>query len=398
MITETTHSPARQHPLGLGIQFKQEYKVRAGVARLPKAPDGLRFLKEITALPVPLLGPGLAKSAWGQLLGHPGLIAELERPAPERMQAAGLLVPTSLPAERLREFVIAVVVRPSGMVLADGGLNSIPLAGVGRLLIETSEHNSSISVNAWLSAQWVASSAELIGLLEEEFLRASSATQRAGRRSGVVALVESNVAAEVGNRLDAAAAVCGYELTTFEPPEFHDSAMNLMRSRVPSHLLVQSTLLNESSGIMKAFSRVSTRRVMLLDSAGSHGVLAALRARLHEAAGVSPGLMIFGEAVAEAEEDGYAYIAQIPLPVKKMGRKAHHSRFKAIVECLDAQLWYSRDLADHSRSGTVAFKCFRSGTKGLEWVADLDENAKIVIGKHKGPVGVLIPWEELGFS
>ncbi|MFJ3864345.1 hypothetical protein [Streptomyces nigra] len=396
-IPGSTVSAAKQHPLGLGIRLKQEYKLARGVARLPKVPVGLENLREMTAEEIPFLSLELRESAWGELLGHPSLIAEIATPSPERLLAEGIVVPPSITPERLRELVLGVVVRPRDLTHSSGTLSSVPLAGVARLLVETSEYNPGVSNNAWLSAKWTTAAAELVSLLEISFLDSMPAAQKSGKRSSAAALLDHGVAAAVGNRLTAAAAICGYNLVPFEPADFHDSAVSTMRSRTPSVLLVQSSVLDQARQVMTVFGGASPQKPILLDATSPDGVLAALRARLHECSGVSPGLFLFGQKAAE-EDAGYTYITQIPLPVKRAGRKARHARFKVIEECLEAKLWYSRDLADHSRSGTVAFKCFEESAKGLKWVGDLDEKGQVIVGKHKGPVGVFISWNELGFD
>lgn len=387
----------KQHPLGLGIPPRKEYKLPNGVVRLPKEPTGLENLRETTAKEIPFLDLELSGAAWGEILGHPSLVAEIAVPAPERLLSEGVVVPQSIAPDRLRELVLGVVVRPRDLSHSNGTLSAVPLAGVVRLLVETSDHSRGISINAWLSAQWTASTVEFVGLLEASFLASTPAAQRAGKRASAAVLLDGGVVAEVGSRLTAAAAVCGYTLTSFEPSDFHDGAMSTMRSRTPSLLLVQSSVLDQAHDVMRVFCGASPQKPVLLDAVSPDAVLAALRARLHERSGVSPGLFLFGRKVAE-EDDGYARVVQVPLPVKQPGRKALHSTFGVIEECVELGFWYSRDHADHSREGTVAFKCFKASVKGLDWVHDLDEKGNIIDGKHKGAVGRHIPWKDLRMS
>jgi len=39
---------------------------------------------------------------------------------------------------------------------------------------------------------------------------------------------------------------------------------------------------------------------------------------------------------------------------------------------------------------------YKETSRGLWWVADLDEFGNKIAAKHKGYVGVFIPWEEFG--
>jgi hypothetical protein len=49
--------------------------------------------------------------------------------------------------------------------------------------------------------------------------------------------------------------------------------------------------------------------------------------------------------------------------------------------------WWSKDFGGH---GGSAWKVFREVPKGLEWIADADEQGNFIIGKHKSPVGLFI--------
>jgi hypothetical protein len=55
-------------------------------------------------------------------------------------------------------------------------------------------------------------------------------------------------------------------------------------------------------------------------------------------------------------------------------------------------LWWSVDNLGH---GGSKFKVFKENSKGLEWFKDADEFGDFIEGKHKGPLGMFIPWKEL---
>ena len=56
-------------------------------------------------------------------------------------------------------------------------------------------------------------------------------------------------------------------------------------------------------------------------------------------------------------------------------------------------LWWSKDIDGH---GGSAWKVFKEEGKGLRWVEDADEYGDFIRGKHKGSVGLFLPWSELG--
>jgi len=55
-------------------------------------------------------------------------------------------------------------------------------------------------------------------------------------------------------------------------------------------------------------------------------------------------------------------------------------------------LWWAKDFAGH---GGSAWKVFQETGKGLEWLADADKYGDYLGGKHKGPIGLFIPWKDL---
>jgi hypothetical protein len=68
-----------------------------------------------------------------------------------------------------------------------------------------------------------------------------------------------------------------------------------------------------------------------------------------------------------------------------------HPRFGKFYRDPRTGLWWSKDRAGH---GGSAFKVFRETGKGLEWIADADALGNFIIGKHKGPAGLFIPFTQ----
>jgi len=69
-----------------------------------------------------------------------------------------------------------------------------------------------------------------------------------------------------------------------------------------------------------------------------------------------------------------------------------HRKFGTFFKSKSDGLWWAVDNAGH---GGSAFKVFRESGKGLEWIADADRFGDFIVGKHKGPIGQLIPWQHL---
>jgi hypothetical protein len=69
-----------------------------------------------------------------------------------------------------------------------------------------------------------------------------------------------------------------------------------------------------------------------------------------------------------------------------------HRTFGTFFKSKSDELWWAVDTAGH---GGSAFKVFKESGKGLEWIADADKYGDFIVGKHKGPIGLSIPWKEL---
>ncbi len=73
---------------------------------------------------------------------------------------------------------------------------------------------------------------------------------------------------------------------------------------------------------------------------------------------------------------------------------AQSNKFGKIYRDPQTKLWWSKDRAHHGGSG---YKVFKEGAKGFEWHYDADALGKEIVGKHKGPTGLFIPYKEVAF-
>ncbi len=76
----------------------------------------------------------------------------------------------------------------------------------------------------------------------------------------------------------------------------------------------------------------------------------------------------------------------------KFHKQFRHNRFGNFYRDPKTNLVWSKDNAGH---GGSAFKVFKETSKGLKWVFDADRLGNEIIGKHKGPTGLFIPYKEL---
>lgn len=79
---------------------------------------------------------------------------------------------------------------------------------------------------------------------------------------------------------------------------------------------------------------------------------------------------------------------------KRTDKVARSNRFGKIYRDPDTKLWWSKDNAGH---GGSKYKVFKEGSRGFEWQFDADAIGKEIVGKHKGPTGIFIPYKEVVF-
>ena len=72
--------------------------------------------------------------------------------------------------------------------------------------------------------------------------------------------------------------------------------------------------------------------------------------------------------------------------------RAYHSKFKILYKSKSDGFWWSKDLAGH---GGSTWKVFREEADGLHWHRDANKFGDFLKGKHKGPVGLLLPWKDV---
>jgi len=77
---------------------------------------------------------------------------------------------------------------------------------------------------------------------------------------------------------------------------------------------------------------------------------------------------------------------------KGADKKARTKRFGNLYRDPKTKLWWSKDRANH---GGSAYKVFKEQAKGLEWLFDADVRGNPIIGKHKGPTGIILPYKDL---
>ncbi len=76
----------------------------------------------------------------------------------------------------------------------------------------------------------------------------------------------------------------------------------------------------------------------------------------------------------------------------KKTKQARTQRFGKLYQDPETRLWWSKDRTQH---GNSQFKVFKKNAKGFEWVFDADCNGNRIDGKHKGPIGIFIPFKDL---
>ncbi len=80
---------------------------------------------------------------------------------------------------------------------------------------------------------------------------------------------------------------------------------------------------------------------------------------------------------------------------KRSDKKVRSKRFGNLYRDPATGLWWSRDTAGH---GGPHSKVFKKGSTSFEWQYDADLRGLPILAKHKGPIGLSIPFKEVIFK
>jgi hypothetical protein len=75
-------------------------------------------------------------------------------------------------------------------------------------------------------------------------------------------------------------------------------------------------------------------------------------------------------------------------------KRARTNHFGNLYRDSKTKLWWSKDLAGHGKS---CYKVFKETARGLKWIFDATAEGLEIMGKHKGPTGLFIPYKEVIF-
>lgn len=396
VLSASEEGPSRSHPLGPGIKPKHRYLPQnSPPARLPKIDPGLEQIRSVVAEPIPGLSSDLRWPAWRTLLGQPTLVAELGAPDVEELLRVGFIVPAGAEPDRLRELALAVVVRSEDFALNENNeLTSMPMAGVGSLVLLTPSGRNDVSVGGFLRVDWTSSSNRFAALLENLFKRAQESSRLAGHRRPATLICKEAIRRQAEKDLITAAAVCGYRLKVYgEDRSTYSAIIGEAKSSAP-FVLVQSSMTTDAQDVLRAANPASGARTAILPDDTVHALLEDLRSRLLLDAGVLPGLLTLAGAGHLELPTTPAAEKLAPFPHAGCTAKAHHNDYGPFERGSDADdwRWFSRDRARH---GGVVFKRFTANHEGLVWDADVDASGNVIDNKHKGPIGRLISRESI---
>jgi len=75
-----------------------------------------------------------------------------------------------------------------------------------------------------------------------------------------------------------------------------------------------------------------------------------------------------------------------------VGNTISHQKFgKFIQDKTNPKMWWTKDLAGH---GCSSWKLFNLQGNKMKHLYDVDEYGNYILNKHKGPIGIEIPWKE----
>jgi hypothetical protein len=167
----------------------------------------------------------------------------------------------------------------------------------------------------------------------------------------------------------------------------------------PTVLLVQDEVAERAAGVVSAYRAATAEPAVPLPD-DSDDAVATARLALLDRAGVTQALLPVVRSEPPAVDD-YRFTTKPRLPVVDQGRRCRHrtsTGTHTYVEDRASGYWYTHDTGDHTQdrmAKPVAFKGYIERHDGLHWDADLGPDGAKIADKHKGPIGLFIPWSEL---
>lgn len=376
-------SKKNAHPVGLGIDNKMSYSTDSGDILLPKFGIGLERLRDTIAQPVSIFTPEELKGAWRILLDEPSLELPLPAPTDAHLLARGISV-SSEARTRLRQIVLAAVIRPGGERLTEGELSAPRSAVTALLTVQEAESGRGVE-DAWLHPIWSESTRQLAMSLEPFYLQAGLASQKAGRRVGLVVgepLGESTWG-EFSERVQASAAVAGIALDMYEHnPRAHQNVLNSVVANRPGHLIT----VGDGSGMDVVRERFQDlnglRSVSQIPSPADDAARETLRERFLMLAKVASSLMPLHDSAPDPNK--------IVIPATPAA--CYHDEPYLYVQDAHSKLWWTQDEDSH---GNSIFKTFKKNGSELTFQHDHDDEGKVIHLKHKGPNRDHVPLKQL---
>lgn len=156
--------------------------------------------------------------------------------------------------------------------------------------------------------------------------------------------------------------------------------------------------LRPPSGPAPAFAAVRTdgRAAVVADEvSAAERIPTSFEARAHDTGSKPPAATKAGRG---SEDASASNSGRAPWGITKEGttRVVEHPRFGKFYKAKSDGLWWSKDRAGHGSQGRPQWKVFEETADGLKWKADANEFGDFIEDKHKGSVGLHIPWSDVG--
>jgi hypothetical protein len=361
------------HPVGLGLNRTQSYPTGNGNIFLPKFGDGLQRLRDTFKQPVPIFSTEELAGAWRILLSEAPL--QLPLPAPDEARLLRIGIDVSPEARsRLRQILLAAVIRPGDERLTQGELSAPRSAAAVLLTVQDAESGRGVE-DAWLHPTWSESSRQLAMSLEPFYLQIGLASQKVGRRVGLVVGEprDDSTRDSFLEGIRASAAVVGISLDIYEHnPRTHMNIIGALGSNRPAHLIT----LGDGSAmdtIRETFRNVNGPRSVSSVPSPADGVAhETLRERFLVLAKIAGSLMPLYDSAPDPDK--------ITIPATPVA--CYHEGPYQYVQDSATKLWWTQDEDGH---GNSIFKTFKKVGGELMFQHDHDDAGNVITVKHKGP-------------
>jgi len=330
--------------------------------------------------PMALVGDRCRPAAWRAVLTSPSLALHMPGPSEATCLDFGVAAQREMHYAHLG---LAAVICEEDMSPSDpADVAAAPIAAVGELLL-TGRGRTARAHDVTARFRWFDNTDDFAVALARLWVLAGrpKSAERLKRvillRSAALAAIEPS-----SPEFTAVARVFGIQLEVLSPTN-EAGVLHRLRSSPPAALVVESSAKFAAESMIEVFRSCAAQADLIEIPSDPCGYERAVYQAFKRIARIGQGLVSLRIPAVQIRKK--TRISKVP---GKTWMHRAHGRFTLF----DDGTYISVDRAGH---GGSVYKQFTESADGLVWAADLDDARQPIIGKHKGPIGLFVPWSDL---